>query len=101
MPGYVWDHYVKTVPMPTYLVALMVTDFFGYDVNVDDRPSHTIFSRKEFVNNTKYISDLIPKALRFIQNFTTFSCKLDKVDVIAVPDLSYSAMENSGLITFR
>ncbi|XP_020279777.1 thyrotropin-releasing hormone-degrading ectoenzyme-like isoform X2 [Pseudomyrmex gracilis] len=101
MPGYVWDHYEKTVPIPTYVVAFMVTDFSGYGVNVDDRPSHTIFSRKEFVNNTKYISYLIPKVLRFIQNFTTFSCKLDKVDVIAVPDLSYSAMENSGLITFR
>lgn len=101
MPGYVWDHYEKTLPMPTYVVAFMVTDFWSYDVDVADRPSHTIFSRKEVANNTKYIADLIPKALRVIQNFTGFYYELDKLDVIVVPELAYSAMENWGLITFR
>lgn len=99
LPGYVWDHYEKTLPMPTYLVAFMVTDFFGYHANVTDRPSHTILSRKEVANDTRYMGDLIPKVLRLIQNFTGFYYELDKLDVIVVPKLMYSAMENWGLIS--
>lgn len=86
--------------MPTYVVAFMVSDFFGYQVNVTDRPSHTIFSRREVANNTRYMGELIPKVLRLIQNFTGFYYELDKLDVIVVPKLIYSAMENWGLISF-
>lgn len=100
MPGYVWDHYEKTFPMPTYLVAFMVTDFMSYDVAVVDRPSHTIFFRKEIANDTKYIGDLISKIFRVIQNLTESYYELDKLDVIVVPELAYTAMENWGLITF-
>ncbi|EFN62134.1 Aminopeptidase N [Camponotus floridanus] len=101
MPGYVWDHYEKTLPMSTYLVAFMVTDFVSYEIAVTDRPSHTIFLRKDVANNIKYIGNLIPKLLRLIQNFTEFYYELDKLDAIVVPSFAYSAMENWGLITFR
>lgn len=101
MPGYVWDHYEKTLPMPTYVVAFMVTDFSSYDVKVADRPSYTIFSRKEVLNDTRYVADLVPQVLRLIQNFTGFYYELDKLDVIIVPKLAYLAMENWGLLTFQ
>ncbi|XP_011881997.1 PREDICTED: thyrotropin-releasing hormone-degrading ectoenzyme-like [Vollenhovia emeryi] len=101
MPGYVWDHYEKTFRMPTYLVAFMVTDFSSYDVAVADRPSHTIFFRKEIENDTRYIGELVSKVLRVIQNLTGFYYELDKLDVIVVPELGYAAMENWGLIAFR
>ncbi|XP_025986854.2 thyrotropin-releasing hormone-degrading ectoenzyme isoform X2 [Solenopsis invicta] len=101
MPGYVWDHYEKTNRMPTYVVAFMVTDFSSYVVAVTDRPSHTIFFRKEIENDIRYIGDLIPKVLRVIQNLTGFPYELDKLDVIVVPKYAYTAMENWGLITFR
>ncbi|XP_018367956.1 PREDICTED: thyrotropin-releasing hormone-degrading ectoenzyme-like isoform X1 [Trachymyrmex cornetzi] len=101
MPGYVWDHYEKTFRMPTYVVAFMVTDFSSYNVTVTDRPSHTIFFRKEIANDTRYVGDLISKILRVVQNFTGFYYELDKLDVIIVPELAYAAMENWGLLTFR
>ncbi|XP_012061187.1 PREDICTED: thyrotropin-releasing hormone-degrading ectoenzyme-like [Atta cephalotes] len=101
MPGYVWDHYEKTFRMPTYVVAFMVTDFSSYDVAVTDRPSHTVFFRKEIANDTRYVGDLISKILRVVQNFTGFYYELDKLDVIVVPELAYAAMENWGLLTFR
>lgn len=87
--------------MPTYLVAFMITDYFIYDIDVTDRPSHAIICRKEVLNDTEYVRELIPKVLRLIQNFTGFYYELDKLDMMIVPNLAYSAMENWGLITFR
>ncbi|XP_011707487.1 PREDICTED: thyrotropin-releasing hormone-degrading ectoenzyme-like isoform X2 [Wasmannia auropunctata] len=101
MPGYVWDHYERTFPMATYVVAFMVTDFSSYDVAVADRPSHTIYFRKEIANDTRYVGDLTSKVLRVIQNLTRFFYELDKLDVIVIPNLAYAAMENWGLITLR
>ncbi|KAL0114630.1 hypothetical protein PUN28_011733 [Cardiocondyla obscurior] len=101
MPGYVWDHYERTFHMSTYVVAFMVTDFSSSDVTVADRPSHSIFYRKEIANDTKYLGDLVSKILRVLQNFTGSYYESDKLDVIVVPDLAYAAMENWGLITFR
>nr|XP_050853793.1 thyrotropin-releasing hormone-degrading ectoenzyme-like [Vespula vulgaris] len=98
---YVWDHYNKTPPMSTYLVAFMVTDFQSYQINVTDRPFHNVFARKDVQNDTMYIGNLIPRIVRLMQNLTGFHYDLDKLDMIAVPSLAYSAMENWGLITFR
>ncbi|KAG7187572.1 hypothetical protein KM043_016642 [Ampulex compressa] len=99
MPGYVWDHYEKTLPMSTYLVAFMVTDFPGYRVNVTDKPYHTFFARRGLQGGMEYFGYLIPRLLRVIQNFTGFYYEPDKLDVIMVPTLPYSGMENWGLIT--
>lgn len=102
MPGYVWDHYEKTLPMSTYLIAFMVTDF---SQKILDRrvgsPSYSIFSRDQIQNSIKRIEFLIPSVLEFIQNLTEFHYELDKLDVIIVPELSYTAMENWGLIALR
>ncbi|XP_047356271.1 thyrotropin-releasing hormone-degrading ectoenzyme-like isoform X1 [Vespa velutina] len=99
--GHVWDHYNKTLPMSTYLVAFMVTDFQSYQINVTDRPFHNVFARKDVQNDTMYIGNLIPRIVRLMQNLTGFHYDLDKLDMIAVPSLAYSSMENWGLITFR
>lgn len=101
MSDYVWDHYNKTPPMSTYLVAFMVTDFQSYQINVTGRPFYNVFARKDVQNDTMYIGNLIPRIVRLMQNLTGFHYDLDKLDMIAVPSLAYSAMENWGLITFR
>ncbi|XP_043492833.1 aminopeptidase Q-like [Polistes fuscatus] len=99
--NHVWDHYKKTPPMSTYLTAFMVTDFQSYQINVTERPFHNVFARKYLQNDTMYIGNLIPPIVRLMQNLTGFHYDLDKLDMIAVPSLAYSAMENWGLITFR
>ncbi|XP_015186356.1 PREDICTED: endoplasmic reticulum aminopeptidase 2-like [Polistes dominula] len=101
IPNHVWDHYKKTPPMSTYLIAIMVTDFESYQINVTDRPFYNVLARKYVQNDTKYIGNLIPSIVRLMQNLTGFHYDLDKLDMIAVPSLAYSAMENWGLITFR
>ncbi|KAI4487822.1 hypothetical protein M0802_011782 [Mischocyttarus mexicanus] len=101
LPDHVWDHYEKTPPISTYLIALMVTDFQSYQINVTDRPFHNVFARKDVQNDTTYIGNLIPPIVRFMENLTGFHYDLEKLDMIAVPSLAYSPMENWGLITFR
>ncbi|KAK2586530.1 hypothetical protein KPH14_011422 [Odynerus spinipes] len=101
MPGYVWDHYEKTLPMSTYLTAFMVTDFQSYQINATGWPLHSVFARKDVQNDTVCVGYLIPSIVRLMQNLTGFHYDLSKLDVIMVPSLAYSAMENWGLITFR
>lgn len=41
------------------------------------------------------------KILPFFEEYFGIGFKLPKIDMVAVPDFGYSAMENWGLITFR
>jgi len=93
--------YQETVPMVTYLVALVVSDFVcletvndGYDLRVCSS------SVEEYKLNYSY--EVAPKLLHhYAEVYLDYIYQLPKVDFIAIPDFSAGAMENWGLITFR
>lgn len=84
--------------MPTYLVAFMITDL---------RPGSStdslikVWSRPEYVNQTSYAADIAPRMLHYFEDFFKIKFPLPKIDIVAVPEFGFSAMENWGLITFR
>ncbi len=57
MPGYSWDVYQRTtVSMPTYLVALMVSEFEAAPASPGlSRVPFRIWTRPDYVDYTKYI----------------------------------------------
>lgn len=64
----------------------------------------SIFCLKYITHTSRFFSfgfDLTTKILPFFEKYFGITFKLPKIDLVAVPDFGFSAMENWGLITFR
>lgn len=95
--GYVWDIYQESVPMSTYLVAFVVCDFVNKTVN----GNFSVWARPDAIRSAQYALDVGPRVFAFLEDFFDIKYPLPKVDMIALPDFSFGAMENFGLITYR
>jgi len=94
----VWDHFETTKPIPTYLVAFMVSDFDKNCVNGDNIAMHT---RKEYIEYTTYMMGKAPNLLKSVEEFTQISYMLPKLDLVGVPLLHSYRMENWGLNSYE
>ncbi|KAK6644232.1 hypothetical protein RUM43_000499 [Polyplax serrata] len=97
IPNYVWDEYQESVPMSTYLVAFVVSDFS----NITDGNKFTVWTRDSAIGQAKYSLEIGPKILNYFEKYFGIDFPLPKVDMVALPDFAAGAMENWGLITFR
>lgn len=98
LPSYEWDHYEKSVPMSTYLVAFIVSDF---EALRSESRNFTVWARKEAINQSNYSLTIGPKILEYYEDYFKIKFPLPKMDMVALPDFSAGAMENWGLITYR
>ncbi|RZB41451.1 aminopeptidase N, partial [Asbolus verrucosus] len=96
--GWTWDYYQTTPKMSTYLVAFVVSDLQGYG---SSDKLMKVWSRRHLISETTYAAEFAPKVLRFFENYFNITFPLPKIDIVAIPDFGYNAMENWGLITFR
>ncbi|XP_050542648.1 aminopeptidase N-like isoform X2 [Daktulosphaira vitifoliae] len=100
LPGllsfYEWDEFEETVPMSTYLVAFVISDF-----EYLSSETFRVWARSEVLQHTNYAREIGPKILRFYEDFFSIPYPLKKIDLIALPDFGGGAMENWGLVTFR
>ncbi|XP_039290198.1 aminopeptidase N isoform X3 [Nilaparvata lugens] len=100
---WIQDVFKTTLPMSTYLVAFIVSDFVPYKTVIDNSSGwkFTLWSRKDILSQTEYAAEMGPKLLSFLEEYFSIKFPLPKQDVVAIPDFGFSAMENWGLITFR
>lgn len=89
----------RTPPMSTYLL------FFGvgaFHIQVDEKDprvrSVTLPGREGY---HRFGLEFGRMALQFCEAYYRIPYALDKMDLIAVPDFAFGAMENWGAITFR
>lgn len=87
--------------MSTYLVAFVVSDLKHSNQLTQSNINITFWSRPDAINETFYSSIIVPKVLHFLENYFGVPFPLSKIDLVAIPNFGYSAMENWGLITFR
>ena len=93
--------YSESVPMVTYLVAMVVSDFVCQNDSIDGHLVGVCASRVQS-HKLDYAMESSKKCLHhFEKDYLQVDYPLPKVDMIAIPDFAYGAMENWGLITYR
>lgn len=96
VPGFVWDTFAESVPMSTYLIAFVVSDFEHLSEG-----TFSVWARSDSLNQARYALEIGPRILRHFESYFQISFPLPKVDMVALPDFGAGAMENWGLITYR
>ena len=89
----------QTPKMSTYLVFFGVGEFeFTLDEKDDRVRVATLPGMQEYA---RFGADLGRKSLEFSESYYGIAYPLPKMDLIAIPDFAFGAMENWGAITFR
>ncbi len=99
--GRVRVSFATTMAMSTYLVAFVVgpleatepIDCGGVPVRVIHRPGRG--------DQTGFALDVAAHALEWLSDYYGLGYPSDKVDLVAIPDFAFGAMENLGCVTFR
>ena len=93
--------FTDTIPMSTYLVAFVVGPLVATEaVDVDGTPLRVVHTAgKERL--TTFALEAGTHALRFYTGYFAQPYPGDKLDLVAIPDFAFGAMENLGCVTFR
>lgn len=99
--GWMWDHFNTSVPMSTYLVAFLVSDFSSNKVTTQNGVLYRTWAREAAMDQANYSLGIGSKVLTFFEDYFNIPYPLPKQDMVAIPDFAAGAMENWGLITYR
>jgi puromycin-sensitive aminopeptidase len=93
--------FADTIPMSAYLVAFVVGPLVATDpIDVDGTPLRVICPiGKEHLAG--YALEVGAFALRYFTDWFGIAYPGDKLDLVAIPDFAFGAMENLGCVTFR
>ncbi len=99
--GKVMVSFAETMRMSTYLVAFIVGDLEATEpVDVDGTPLRIVVAPGS-MHLTSFALEMGAHALRYFARYYDIAYPGDKLDMIAIPDFAWGAMENLGCITYR
>ncbi len=94
-----------TIVMSTYLVAMVVGPLTSTATRLVTGVERAIPLRVVCPPGSEHLGefalDVADAGLRFFEDYYGLAYPGDKVDLVAVPDFAFGAMENLGCITFR
>jgi puromycin-sensitive aminopeptidase len=91
----------RTMVMSTYLVAFVVGPFEQTPaLDVDGVPLRIVYPLGKG-HLTDVARDAGAFALRFFSEYFAIDYPGDKLDMVAIPDFAFGAMENLGCVTYR
>jgi puromycin-sensitive aminopeptidase len=100
-PGRVRVRFADTMPMSTYLAAFVVGPLQATPpVDVDGIPLRVVHVPGKG-HLAPFALEVGAFALRYFQEYYGIPYPEKKVDLVALPDFAFGAMENPGCITFR
>jgi puromycin-sensitive aminopeptidase len=99
--GKVAVRFADTIPMSTYLVAFVVgpLELTG-PVDVDGKPLRVVHPPGKG-HLAGFALEVGAFALRYFRDWFDVIYPGDKLDLVAIPDFAFGAMENIGCVTFR
>ncbi|KAI1719438.1 peptidase family m1 domain-containing protein [Ditylenchus destructor] len=100
-PNWILTTFDETLPMSSYLLALVVSDFQYVEGRTNKNTRFRIWARSDAINLTSYALQSGIKVLEFFEDYYGISFPLPKQDMMAFPDFAAGAMENWGLVTYR
>ena len=93
--------FAPTMKMSTYLVAFVVGPLEVTEpIDVDGVPVRVVHAPGK-AGLTGYALEVAAHALRFFSDYFAIPYPADKLDLVAIPDFAFGAMENLGCVTFR
>lgn len=93
--------FTDTIPLSTYLVAFVVGPLEATDpIDVDGVPVRIVHPPGK-AHLTDFALDVAAHSLRWLADWYGIPVPGGKVDLVALPDFAFGAMENLGCITFR
>ncbi|CAH8474368.1 unnamed protein product [Schistosoma curassoni] len=95
------DRYNTSVKMSTYLLAFVVSQFSNIQRTDNRGRNFTVWARPDKIRSAEYALDIGIKLLGYFEDYFGIPYSLPKMDMIAIPNSSITAMENWGLITYR
>jgi puromycin-sensitive aminopeptidase len=93
--------YADTMRMSTYLVAFVVGPLELTEARVVDGVPLRVAHVPGKAHLTSFALEAGEHALRFFTDYFGLPYPGDKLDLIALPDFAFGAMENLGAVTFR
>jgi len=97
-------HFVRFAPtmiMSTYLVAFVVGPFEATDpLDVGGVPVRVVYPPGK-AELAPFALEIAAFSLRYFTEYFGIPYPGDKVDLVAIPDFAFGAMENLGCVTFR
>ncbi|MGB3409962.1 MAG: M1 family aminopeptidase [Microthrixaceae bacterium] len=103
--GRVRVQFAETMVMSTYLVAFVVGPLVATEprmvAGIDRKIPLRVVYPPGSGHLCEFALDVAEAALKFYESYYGIAYPGDKVDLVAVPDFAFGAMENLGCITFR
>ncbi len=90
-----------TIPMSTYLVAFVIGPLEATDGTASNGTPLRVVHVPGKEGLTAFALDVAAHALEFFSEFFGLPYPAEKLDLIAIPDFAFGAMENLGCVTFR
>ena len=99
--GRVLVRFADTMKMSTYLVAWVVGPLEATEATmVGDTPVRVVHQPGQ-AHLTTFALETAEHALVYFENYYGIAYPGDKLDLVALPDFAFGAMENLGCVTFR
>ena len=91
----------RTMKMATYIVAFVVGNLVESETVIANGVKIRVFHTPGKEHLTKFALDTAQKAIKFCEKYFGIKYPGDKLDLIAIPEFAFGAMENLGCMIFK